>query len=65
MYKGDFKDNKYDGKGEKTWPDGKRHYGSFRMNNRHGAGKEFGADGKVTRNGKWLNDYYEEGTMYL
>lgn len=39
MYKGEWKNNKMDGNGEFTWPDGRKYIGSYVEDKKHGYGE--------------------------
>lgn len=52
VYSGEFKDNKPNGKGTKTWPDGRKYVGEFKDGFEDGQGTYTFADGR-TLSGLW------------
>ena len=42
------------GKGKYLWPDGRKYFGEFLEDNKHGNGEFYWPDGRKC-NGKWLN----------
>jgi predicted aspartyl protease len=59
-YTGEYRDDKYNGLGTKTYADGSKYVGQWRDNKRDGTGTEYLADGSVGRSGKWVNDEFIE-----
>lgn len=55
-YVGEYRDNKFNGQGALTYPDGKKYVGGWRESIRHGKGTEYGPDGSVLRSGIWENN---------
>lgn len=57
-YEGEWKDNKYNGKGVKFFPNGSKYEGFFKDNRPIGKGKRYLGDGKVQvgewDSGKWI-----------
>jgi hypothetical protein len=52
-YVGEWRNDKLNGKGTYTWPDGAKYVGQFRDDKRNGHGTFYAADGKVTQSGIW------------
>ncbi len=55
QYVGEFKDNKYSGKGVWTWPNGNKYVGEFANNTANGQGIEYRANGTLSRSGQWAS----------
>ena len=55
-YVGDFLNGQKHGNGTLFWRDGIYYEGQFLNNQRHGFGTQYGANGKVVFEGKWMND---------
>ena len=57
-YTGGYKDDLRSGMGAFTLPNGTKFVGEYREDKRNGKGIEYGADGKVLRQGSWENDAF-------
>ena len=55
IYKGEWVNNKMEGKGVMEWPDGRIYEGYFKDDMKEGPGKLIMPDGKVLK-GLWNND---------
>jgi hypothetical protein len=54
-YVGEFKNDKYSGRGAWTWSNGRKYIGEFANNTANGQGIEYSANGTVSRSGRWLS----------
>ena len=55
LYKGNFVNNKKEGKGKFLYPDGARYEGEFKNDNFNGTGKKYNAYGELTESGVFRN----------
>lgn len=58
VYKGGFKDDKFDGFGEYVWKDGTYYTGEWKNNKRDGYGVRVSADGSKEELGLWKRDSF-------
>jgi hypothetical protein len=58
-YVGEFKDDKYNGRGTLSFANGNKYVGEFKDGDYNGLGTMYASDGSVINQGIWVDDKFE------